>query len=150
MALAQDEGRATRLYSMSGRFMTVRDEYYSAFERTSAGGLDVTDWLNWFLEQVEAATRASGSTVESVLKKAQFRAKHAQGGLNERQLKALNRMLDAGAGGFEGGMTNKKYASLTHTSPATAQRDLAELVAKNCLVLIGSGRGARYELAKES
>jgi hypothetical protein len=31
------------------------------------------------------------------------------------------------------GMTNKKYANLTKTSPATAQRDLADLVAKGCL-----------------
>ncbi len=37
-------------------------------------------------------------------------------------------MLDAGPDGFEGGMTNKKYARLTKTSPATAQRDLSDLV----------------------
>ena len=48
--------------------------------------------------------------------------------------------------GFVGGMTNRKYASLTKTSPATAQRDLAELVTLNCLVLMGAGRSARYEL----
>lgn len=66
--------------------------------------------------------------------------------LNERQLKALNRMLDEEPGGFVGGMTNKKYVSLTKASPATAQRDLAGLVETGCLVLVGSGRGARYEL----
>ena len=49
-----------------------------------------------------------------------------QSELNERQLKALNRMLDAEPGGYVGGMTNKKYVSLTKTSPATAQRDLRE------------------------
>jgi Fic family protein len=43
-------------------------------------------------------------------------------------------------------MTNKKYASLTKTSPATAQRDLAELVEKACLALTGAGRSVRYEL----
>lgn len=43
-------------------------------------------------------------------------------------------------------MTNRKYAHLTKASAATAQRDLADLVANGCLVLTGAGRGARYEL----
>jgi len=45
-----------------------------------------------------------------------------------------------------GGMSNRKYASLTKTSPATAQRDLAELVEMGSLVPTGAGRSARYEL----
>jgi hypothetical protein len=36
------------------------------------------------------------------------------------------------------------------SSAATAQRDLADLVANGCLAPIGSGRGARYELVVES
>jgi Fic family protein len=55
-------------------------------------------------------------------------------------------MLDAGPDGFVGGMTNRKYSHLTKISPATAQRDLAELAALKCLALVGAGRGARYEL----
>jgi Fic family protein len=47
-------------------------------------------------------------------------------------------------------MTNRKYAHLTGASPATAQRDLADLVARGCLAPVGSGRSARYELVIES
>jgi Fic family protein len=43
-------------------------------------------------------------------------------------------------------MSNRKYSHLTETSPATAQRDLAELVALSCFALVGAGRAARYEL----
>ncbi len=146
MALAQDENRSVRLYSMSARFMDQRDAYYAALERTSSGDLDITPWLLWFLEQVEAAVRSSETLVAAVVQKARFWMQHAQSELNERQLKALNRMVDAEPGGFVGGMTNKKYATLTKASPATAQRDLASLVDKGCLVLVGTGRGARYEL----
>jgi Fic family protein len=81
-----------------------------------------------------------------VLFKARYWVHHAQKPFNERQKKALNALLDAGPGGFVGGMTNRKYASLTRTSPATAQRDLAELVELGSLVLAGAGRSARYEL----
>jgi len=146
MALAQDENRSVRLYSMSARFMDQRDAYYAALERTSSGDLNITPWLLWFLEQVEAAVRSSETLVAAVVQKARFWMQHAQSELNERQLKALNRMLAAEPGGFVGRMTNKKYATLTKASPATAQRDLASLVGKGCLVLVGAGRGARYEL----
>jgi len=81
-----------------------------------------------------------------VLSKAQYWARNAEVILNERQKKALNVLLDAGPQGFVGGMTNKKYASLTKTSAPTAQRDLADLVGKGCVVLTGAGRSVRYEL----
>lgn len=145
-ALAQDENRAARLYSMSARFAAVRDEYYDALGRLCRGSLDATEWLAWFLAQLEAAARSSEHTVQKVLFKARYWVKHAAKPLNERQKKALNALLDAGPRGFVGGLTNKKYAGLTHTSPATAQRDLAQLVESGCLVLVGAGRGARYEL----
>ena len=145
-ALAQDEDRSSRLYSMSARFQSVRDEYYEALGAFSTGTLDATPWLQWFLAQVAEAARSSEHTVNRVLSKAQYWARHADVALSERQKKALNVLLDAGPQGFVGGMTNRKYAGLTKTSPATAQRDLADLVEKGLLVLSGGGRSVRYEL----
>jgi Fic family protein len=145
-ALAQDERRASRLYSLSARLMIVRDEYYLALEHLSKGNLDVTAWLIWFLAQFTMAVRRSDQTIAHVLSKAHYWARHAQSPLNNRQRKALNSMLDAGPAGFVGGMTNRKYANLTKTSTATAQRDLAELVQLGCLVATGAGRSAHYVL----
>ncbi len=145
-ALAQDENRSSRLYSLSARFMAVRNEYYEALQELSRGDLDATAWLNWFLEQVVAACGASAGTVEGVLRKARFWVRHAHTALNERQRKVLNTLLDAGISGLVGGMTNKKYAHLTHVSPATAQRDLAELAKLGVLRAQGAGRSVRYEL----
>lgn len=145
-ALAQDENRSSRLYSLSARFEAVRDEYYDALGVLSTGTMDVTPWLRWFLAQVEVAAKSSEQTVTHVLSKARYWVRHAGATLSERQKKALNLLLDAGPAGFVGGMTNKKYASLTKTSPATAQRDLAELVSQGCLVQTGGGRSVRYEL----
>jgi len=149
-ALAQDENRSTRLYSMSARFEAERDAYYDALGAFSTGTMDVTPWLQWFLVQIEAAAKSSEHTVNRVLSKAQYWARNAEVILNERQKKALNVLLDAGPQGFVGGMTNKKYASLTKTSAPTAQRDLADLVGKGCLVLTGAGRSVRYELPRSA
>lgn len=145
-ALAQDENRERRLYSLSARIESQRDAYYDALGELSRGGLDCTPWLRWFLVQVEAAAQTTEGTVRQVLRKARFWLTHAEKALNERQKKAMNAMLGAGPQGFIGGMTNRKYAHLTRSSPATAQRDLAQLVQLGCLVLEGAGRGARYVL----
>jgi Fic family protein len=145
-ALAQDERQAIRLYSVSAQLMKVRDQYYAALESLSRGPMDVTPWLGWFLTQFTAAVRQSAQTIGHVLRKARFWMQHAQTPINDRQRNALNSMLDAGPTGFAGGMTNRKYANLTNTSTATAQRDLASLVGLGCLQLTGAGRSARYEL----
>jgi Fic family protein len=145
-ALLQDEGHKRHLYSLSARIESQRDAYYDTLGELSRGGLDCTPWLRWFLLQVAAAAQTSEGTVRQVMRKARFWLTHAAKALNERQKKGLNAMLDAGPEGFTGGMTNKKYAHLAKTSPATAQRDLAQLVELGCLVLEGAGRGARYVL----
>lgn len=145
-ALAQDENRSTRFYSLSTRFMAVRGEYYDALEALGRGTLDATDWLRWFLDQVIAACGDNVRTVERVLAKARFWMRHSEAGLNVRQQKALNALLDAGPGGFVGGMTNKKYAHLNRVSPATTQRDLSELAERGILRALGGGRSVRYEL----
>ena len=56
-------------------------------------------------------------------------------------------MLREGPEGFEGGLSAGKYASITGASPATATRDLADLVAKQALVRSGKQRHTRYEIA---
>jgi Fic family protein len=130
--------------------MAVRSDYYEALQALSRGDLDATGWLKWFLKQVVAACAESAGTVERVLQKVRFWMHHSQSGFNERQRKVLNTLLDAGPEGFVGGMTNKKYAHLTHISPATAQRDLAELVKRKILRMQGGGRSVRYLLASGS
>jgi len=59
----------------------------------------------------------------------------------------INRLLDAGSGGFECGLKNKKYMGIAHTSRATAQRELSDLVKKGILIKMpGGGRSASYDL----
>ena len=69
--------------------------------------------------------------------------------MNERQLRAVQRILEEGPKGFEGGMNARKYIGITKTSKATATRDLQDLVGKGIFIPIGGGRSTRYELALE-
>jgi len=70
-----------------------------------------------------------------------------RGQLNPRQEKALLRMLREGPEGFAGGLSAGKYATITGTSPATATRDLVELVTQGALIRTGERKQTRYQLS---
>lgn len=148
MALSQDERQPMRLFSLSAQILRERKRYYEMLERTQRGGMDVTEWLQWFLAQVETAAQAAEATVAVTLAKARFWLRHKATPLNARQREAINRLLDAGPGGFEGGINTRRYVSLNKTSRATAYRELADLVEKGCLTpTAGGGRSSGYEIA---
>lgn len=146
LAICQDEQRPVRLFSLSAQIMRERNAYYDVLEKTQRGGLDVTPWLAWFLEQVSGACEQAEATVGKVLDKARFWLSYQHIELNERQRKVLNKLLDAGAESFEGGMNTRKYVGLTKTSRATAYRELADLVEKGCLSPSGAGRSVSYKI----
>lgn len=66
--------------------------------------------------------------------------------MSERHIKVILRMLKEGPHGFEGGMSAKKYVSITGVSKATATRDLQYLAETGALKQTGGGRSTRYEV----
>jgi Fic family protein len=147
MALAQDEMLSTRFYSLSAQIMAERDQYYKILEQCQKGDDDITAWLLWFLGCLERAVKNSETLISKVLAKADFWQRHGQTPMNDRQRKVVNRLLDAGQGGFEGGLTTKKYVSIAKTSRATAYREISDLVGKRVLMQNeGKGRNVSYDL----
>jgi Fic family protein len=144
MALAQDAQTGRWLYSMSRQLMAERTGYYESLNAAQRGSLDATTWVTFFVRQFIAACGTSQSVVEVALEKNRFWLAHAHHSLNERQRKAVKRLLDAGHGGFQGGLTAEKYAHLTGASKATATRDLTDLAKAGVLITTGQGRGTRY------
>ena len=148
LALAQDEKTGLRFYSLSAQIMAERETYYGVLERVQRGTGDITEWLLWFIGCMERAVLAAEKMLDSVLLKARFWKIHNQVTLTERQRKVLNRLLDAGPGGFEGGLSTRKYMSMTKTSRTTAWREIEDLLQKNLLqALPGGGRSTAYEVA---
>lgn len=148
MALAQDEKLQLRFYSFSSQIMEERADYYRTLENCSRGTNDVTMWLSWFLGCLMRSMEKSESLVVTVLAKADFWQRFNQTAMNERQRKVVNRLLDAGQGEFQGGLTTRKYVSLAKTSRATAFREIADLLEKKVLRLNpeGKGRSVSYDL----
>jgi Fic family protein len=136
-----------RLASLSKHISGDRKRYYHLLEVAGKNGLDITAWLQLFLQALKAAISEAEWIVERVARKAEFWQHHRDNSLNARQHKVINRLLDAGER-FEGGMTTRKYAGMTKCSKVTASRDLSDLVGKNILKKCpGKGRSTSYELS---
>jgi Fic family protein len=142
-ALSQSAGRPI-LFSLSGAIEASRNDYYKELKRAQRSR-EVTPWIAYFLKTLLMAQRDAEEGIRFTIRKTQFFDRH-QAKLNLRQEKVLAKMFDAGPGGFQGGMSAKKYGSLTKSAKATATRDLAQLVALGALVRKGDGRSTRYEL----
>jgi Fic family protein len=148
MALAQDAGAAYRVHGMSTELRKQQAAYYNALNKAQRDIGDVTSWLLWFVNAFASSCETSGVLIDEALTRARFWTAHKDVDLNERQRKVLNKMLEAGPGRFEGGMTPRKYVSLTRSKTTlTASRDLAELVELGLLQREGAGRSTYYNLA---
>lgn len=141
--LSESLGRPLVL-SISTIIEQNKTAYYKALKNAQSS-LDISEWIVYFSQIILSAQKQAKKTIRFTLDKTKFLDKF-KSILNDRQLKAIMKMLDYGIEGFQGGMTARKYISITKASKATATRDLQDLVIKECLIRIGAGRGVRYEL----
>jgi Fic family protein len=143
MLLARSDGSSQRFYSMSDQIRLERKGYYGILETTQKGGINVTGWLQWFLNCMEKALLNTEVTLERVLVKANFWRMHSSTTLNDRQKLVLNKLMD----NFEGKLTSSKWAKMTKCSADTALRDIQDLINKDLLrKKIAGGRSTNYEL----
>lgn len=143
MALARADQGKQRFYSLSAQIQKERKDYYALLEKTQKGSLDATEWLAWFLASLLRALQEADQILSRVLLKANFWRQWAGTPFHQRQIKVLNRMLD----GFDGKLTNKKWAAIGKCSSDTALRDMNDLVIRGVLRRTEAiGRSTSYEL----
>jgi Fic family protein len=143
-ALAQGLGQPT-LIALAATILGKRKAYYDALEMANKGN-ETTAWLSWFAATAVEAQRRTIARAEFLIDKTRL-LDRLRGQLNDRQEKALLRMLRKGPDGFKGGLSAGNYAAITGASPATTTRDLADMMAKGAVVRIGERRHARYHIA---
>lgn len=141
-ALSQTIGRPI-LMSLSQTIEAEKRNYYTALEQAQRGN-EVSDWLRYFVTLVHQAQVSARELVDFTLRKVNFIDRH-RAAMNERQLKAILKMLESPEG-FQGGMTARKYVSITKASKATATRDLQLLTEYGILSAEGGGRSIHYML----
>lgn len=142
MLLARADKSSQRFYSMSAQIQSDRNKYYDILESTQKGNLDITEWLTWFLDCLMQSMEQTEEIIKKTMVRAQFWETNKETLFNARQQKILQLLLDD----FFGTLKVSKYAKINKTSTDTALRDLQDLVRKEVLEQIGSGRSTSYKL----
>ncbi|HEX3881286.1 MAG TPA: Fic family protein [Stellaceae bacterium] len=142
-ALAQNLGYPA-ITALAATILARRRGYYDALEANNETN-EITPWLSWFAATAIEAGRQVGALVEFLIEKTRL-LDRVQGLLNPRQQKTLFRVLREGPQGFAGGLSAANYVSITGASPATATRDLTDLVVRGAFERTGERRHARYHL----
>lgn len=143
MLLSQSDEQSYRFYSMSTQILKERNSYYEILEKTQKGGMDITRYLEWFLNSLLNAIEYSDVILEKIIYKHYFWMKNSKFNLNNRQIKVLNMLMDD----FIGVLNTTKWAKIGKCSQDTALRDIQDLMDKEILIKSDQGgRSTKYEL----
>jgi len=143
MLLARSDEQSYRFYSMSTQIRKERHSYYGIIEKTQKSGLDITNWLEWFLNCLLHAIENSEKLLEKIIFKHYFWLSHSGVNINDRQRKILNMLIDD----FEGVLNTTKWAKIGKCSQDTALRDIQDLIEKRILIKSEQGgRSTNYEM----
>ena len=141
--LSQSDEQSYRFYSMSTQILKERNSYYEILEKTQKAGMDITRYLEWFLNSLLNAIEYSDVILEKIIYKHYFWIKNSKLNLNNRQIKVLNMLMD----NFIGVLNTTKWAKIGKCSQDTALRDIQDLIEKKILIKSDQGgRSTKYEL----
>ena len=142
-ALSQSVGQPS-LIALSQVIQRNRSAYYDALEAANKQN-EITDWLTYFAATVIDAQAYSLSMIDFLVAKTKFYDRFRER-MNDRQGRVVARIFREGLNGFKGGLSAANYIKITGTSPATATRDLQELVALGAFTQTGALKSTRYQL----
>lgn len=142
MMLSKSDDSDLRFYSMSSQIQKNRKSYYQILEKTQKGSMDITNWLEWFLQNLLEAIKSSDNILDNVIQKAKFWQKNTNIIFSERQKKVLNRFMED----FQGNLTTVKWAKMCNCSQDTATNDINDLINKKILKRVGKARNIHYVL----
>ncbi len=134
--------KSPTLLSLSHLIYKQSKQYYRQLELHNQT-LNVDGWIEFFSNLIVDAQKNTIALMEFVIYKSKVFLEFGFQ-LNERQVKVLHRLFEAGPEGFKGGLSAKNYRSISKASPATVTRDLRELVALGILYSKGEKKMTRY------
>ena len=130
------------LNSFSRLIEKNKKAYYAELLRCNHT-LHIDSWLEFFTDTILKAQEYSFDLILFTIKKKKFFLQFAKR-MNERQTKVVTRIFEEGLEGFKGELSSSNYQRITKTSPATATRDLADLVDMGAMTKVGTLKSSRY------
>jgi Fic family protein len=127
-----------RLFTLSEFYDRDRGAFYAALQGVRERDMDLTGWLEYFVEGLAAQMSEVKQRGELVIRRDVIAREH---GLNERQALAVEALLKHGQLGIE-----EFEALAPGVHRRTLQRDLRDLVEQGVAVARGAARAVRYHL----
>ncbi|MCL4822555.1 MAG: Fic family protein [Vicinamibacteria bacterium] len=127
-----------RLFTLSEFYDRDRTAFYAALQGVRERGMDLTGWLEYFVRGLATQMGEVKQLGERVIRRDVIAREH---GLNERQVVAVEALLERGQLGIE-----EFEALAPGTHRRTLQRDLRGLVERGIASPKGAARAVRYHL----
>jgi Fic family protein len=119
-----------RLFTISEYYDKDRPSYYQAIQTVRKNNMDMTTWLEYFVDGLRSQMTEIQAKGEQLIKQDSQLQKIKKIGLNKRQEKAIKHLI------IKGTLSVNEYQSVVSCIRRTAQRDLEELVEKKIIKVV--------------
>ena len=127
-----------RLFSISEYYDRDRPAFYAAIQGVRDQGMDLTGWLDFFVEGLATQMDEVKMRGERVIRRDVIARKYA---LNERQARMVEALLEVDS------LTIEEAEAIIKGVPRRSlQRDFQKLVEKKVVAMSGAARATRYRL----
>lgn len=116
-----------QLFTISEFYDKDRPAYYQAIQSVRKNDMDMTSWLEYFVEGLKSQMAEIHEKGEQLIKQDARLQKIKKMGLNKRQEKAVRRLI------LKGTLSVNEYQSVASCIRRTAQRDLEDLIEKKVI-----------------
>ena len=119
-----------RLFTISEYYDKDRPSYYQAIQTVRKNNMDMTTWLEYFVDGLRSQMTEIQTKGEQLIKQDSQLQKIKKIGLNKRQERAVKHLI------IKGTLSVNEYQSVASCIRRTAQRDLEELVEKKIVKIV--------------
>jgi len=129
-----------KLFTLSEYYDKDRPAYYEAIQSVRENNMDMTFWLEYFVEGLRSQMNSIKEKSQRIIKYDSVLQRASSTGLLERQIKALRFIIQNES------ISRSEYVEKFKVSLRTANYDLSLLETKGLIKRIGTGRTIRYVL----
>lgn len=130
-----------QFFCLDDYYDSDRPSYYGALQRVDQNTLDLTDWLEYFVEGVKVSTAAVKERVMRLSSERLRRTRQGQIALTERQMRIVEFINQNGR------ITNRDVREMFKISENAALKEIRKLVNSKVIKPEGKGRGLSYVVA---
>jgi Fic family protein len=129
-----------QFFCLDDYYDSDRPAYYRALQSVDHNTLDLTNWLEYFVEGVSVSTAAVKERIIRLSSERLRKTKKGQIALTERQMRIVERIIERGQ------ITNREMREIFGLSDEGARKEITKLIKLGVLERKSKGRSLHYVL----